>query len=98
MGGQRPSDRVRPGSAPRSAGGAAFTLEPVTTNPDDEQTIQQVIEKLAVKHPDTSRQALEAMVREEFNELSGRPVRDYLFILTERATKKRLKKSARPES
>ena len=38
---------------------------------------------------------IDEVVREEFAALAGRPVRDYLSVLTERAAKKRLKKLAK---
>lgn len=67
----------------------------VTTDMDDEEMISQVVEKLAAKNPEIPKDQVEATVREEFAGLAGRPVRDYLSVLTERAAKKRLRKSAR---
>jgi hypothetical protein len=60
---------------------------------DDEETIRQVADTLEAKYPGMGRNELEAIVREEFGAISGRPVRDYLSILTERAARKRIKKS-----
>lgn len=68
----------------------------MTTNIDDEQTIQQVADALEGKYPDMARADLEEIVREEFGAIAGRPVRDYLSILTERAARKRIKKSISP--
>ncbi|WP_411720627.1 three-helix bundle dimerization domain-containing protein [Mycetocola sp.] len=65
----------------------------MTKTVDDEETIQHVADALAAKYPDMARVELEAIVREEFGEIAGRPVRDYLSILTERAARKRIKKS-----
>jgi hypothetical protein len=62
----------------------------------DEDTIEQVIARLETKYPDTPRADIESATRAEFEQLAGRPVKDYLAILVERATKKRLKKSAKP--
>lgn len=59
----------------------------------DEDTIKQVVDRLQAKYPDTPRADIESATRTEFGELAGRPVKDYLAILVERATKKRLKKS-----
>ncbi|WP_159085040.1 three-helix bundle dimerization domain-containing protein [Planctomonas deserti] len=59
----------------------------------DEDVMRQVAEKLAGRYPDASRTELDDMVREEFSALSGRPVSSYLSILTERAVRKRLKKT-----
>jgi translation initiation factor 2 alpha subunit (eIF-2alpha) len=65
----------------------------VTTDIDDEETIRQVVERLDEKFPDVPRAEIEEVARAEFAALSDRPVRDFLTILTERAAKKRLKKS-----
>ncbi|MFB2556357.1 three-helix bundle dimerization domain-containing protein [Herbiconiux liangxiaofengii] len=59
----------------------------------DEDTIQQVVERLQEKFPNTPKSEIEQAARAELDELAGRPVRDYLAILVERAAKKRLKKS-----
>jgi hypothetical protein len=65
----------------------------VTKDIDDEETIQHVADALEAKYPEMVRVELEAIVREEFGAIAGRPVRDYLSILTERAARKRIKKS-----
>jgi len=62
---------------------------------DDEETLRQVVDRLAEKFPDLPRPELEAAARTEFDALVGRPVRDYLSILTERAAKKRLKRESK---
>jgi hypothetical protein len=67
----------------------------VTTDIDDEETLRQVVDRLAEKFPDRPRAELETVARTEFVALAGRPVRDYLSILTERAAKKRLKRAAK---
>jgi hypothetical protein len=64
----------------------------VTTDVDDEDTLRQVVDRLQEKYPDVARVDLEVVAREEYYSLAGRPVRDYLSILTERAARKRLKK------
>ena len=63
------------------------------TDIDDEEIIRQVAERLEVKFPDVPRAEIEGVTRDEFSALSDRPVRDFLTILTERAAKKRLRKS-----
>ncbi|MET4637430.1 three-helix bundle dimerization domain-containing protein [Mycetocola sp. 2940] len=65
----------------------------VTKVIDDEETIQHVADALQTKYPEMARGDVEAIVREEFGAIAGRPVRDYLSILTERAAKKRIKKA-----
>jgi hypothetical protein len=59
----------------------------------DEETIQQIVDRLQARFPDLDRAEIEKTARTEFEELSGRPVRDYVAILVERSAKKRLKKS-----
>ena len=66
----------------------------VSTDIDDEETVRQVVERLQKKFPDVPREEIEVVAQSEFDALAGRPVRDFLTILTERAAKKRLKKSA----
>ncbi|WP_297374442.1 three-helix bundle dimerization domain-containing protein [Cryobacterium sp.] len=70
----------------------------MTRDIDDEELIRQVVNRLQERFPDLPRRDLEGAARAEFLHLSGRPVRDYLSILTERAAKKRLKKAGRAES
>lgn len=64
----------------------------MTTDIDDEETLRQVVERLEAKHPGTPLADIERVARDEFLKLAGRPVRDYLSILTERAARQRLKK------
>jgi len=66
----------------------------VTTDIDDEDTIRQVVDRLQEKLPDLPRDRIEQVARAEFEALSGRPVHDYLSILTERAAKKKLKQKS----
>jgi GTPase Era involved in 16S rRNA processing len=63
----------------------------------DEDIIQEVIDRLQEKFPETSRAEIDRIARAEFEELSGRPVRSYLAILVERSSKKRLKKTKNRE-
>lgn len=67
----------------------------MTTNLDDENMLRQVVDRLQEKLPDVPRAEIESTARTEFDALSGRPVHDYLAILTERAAKKKLKRSAK---
>jgi hypothetical protein len=65
----------------------------VSTDIDDEETVRQIVERLQKKFPDVPRDEIERVAQTEFDALAGRPVRDYLTILTERAAKKQLKKA-----
>lgn len=63
----------------------------MTTELDNEEIISQVIGELEKKFADRSPDEIAGIVREEFDVLANRPVRDYVLILTERAAKKRLR-------
>lgn len=67
----------------------------MTTDIDDEETLRQVVDRLQEKFPDLPRTEIETAARTEFDALAGRPVHDYLSILTERAAKKSLKKTSK---
>jgi len=67
----------------------------MTTDITDQEVMAQVADKLSEKNADIPRDVIDEVVREEFAALAGRPVRDYLSVLTERAAKKRLKKLAK---
>jgi hypothetical protein len=82
---------ARKRTASRAATTVAYT-EMVTSEISDEETVRQVVDRLQEKFPQIPRTELERVAQAEFQLLAGRPVRDYLSILTERAAKKRLKK------
>jgi len=67
----------------------------MTTEISDQEVMVQVADKLSEKNSDVPRNVIDDVVREEFMALAGRPVLDYLSVLTERAAKKRLKKLAK---
>lgn len=67
----------------------------MTTHIDDEQILRDTIDALQSKFTDRERSEIEAIVREEFDRLRERPVRDYLSVLTERAAKDRLRSPQR---
>jgi len=62
----------------------------MATEMTDEDTIRQVVERLQLKYPNFSRTNIEDAARSEFDVFSGRPVRAYVSILTERATLRQL--------
>lgn len=64
----------------------------MTTDMDDAEIKSQVVSKLVEKYPEKPAQEIEAIVDEEYTALAGRPIRDYLSVLTERAAKQRIKK------
>lgn len=59
---------------------------------DREEIVAQIVAKLTEKHPDYDRDEVERVARAELAELEHSPVQDFLLVLTERATKKRLKR------
>jgi hypothetical protein len=65
----------------------------MTTDIDDDEIKRQVVDKLLGKNSDLTAADVQPIVDEEFAALADRPIRDYLSVLTERAVKKRLKKS-----
>lgn len=67
----------------------------MTTEMTDQEVKAQVVANLATKNAEVPLLMIEELVDEEFAALAGRPVRDYLSVLTERAAKKRLKKLAK---
>lgn len=67
----------------------------MTTELNDEEVKAQVVANLVLKNPDIMINVLEELVDEEYAALAGRPVRDYLSVLTERAARKRLKQLSR---
>jgi hypothetical protein len=63
----------------------------MTTDIDTDEIFTQVSARLREKFPELSAEQVESAVKIELDDLNGRPVRDYLEVLTERAAKKRLK-------
>ncbi|WP_343918036.1 three-helix bundle dimerization domain-containing protein [Agrococcus citreus] len=59
---------------------------------DRDEIVAQIVAKLTEKHPDYDRDEVERVARAELAELENSPVQDFLLVLTERATKKRLKR------
>lgn len=64
----------------------------MTSEMTDKEVKAQVVANLGTKNAEIPLLMIEELVDEEFAVLAGRPVRDYLSVLTERAAKKRLKK------
>lgn len=63
----------------------------MATDIDIDEIHAQVTAKLRQKFPDVPADEVDAAVRAELDELVGRPVRDYIQVLAERAARKRLK-------
>ncbi|MET0713641.1 MAG: hypothetical protein ABW091_15470 [Microbacterium sp.] len=65
---------------------------------DETQAIDQVISRLAERFPSLERDHIAGVVNEELHELDGGRVRDFVPVLVEKASKKRLKKEAKATS
>jgi hypothetical protein len=64
----------------------------MTTEFDEATVIEQVTARLTEKFPTANHRDVEKLVRQEVSALAGRPVNDYIAVLSERAVKKQLKK------
>ncbi|WP_072312667.1 three-helix bundle dimerization domain-containing protein [Agrococcus sp. Marseille-P2731] len=65
----------------------------MTTNFDRDEIIAQVTARLAAARPEWDAAEIQRVASEELDAISDSPVTDFLTVLTERATKKRLKRS-----
>ncbi len=63
----------------------------MTTNIDRAEIIAQVATRLSTAHPEWDPQLVEQVATAELDKIADSPVQDFLLVLTERATKKRLK-------
>ncbi len=62
----------------------------MATDIDIDEIFLQVTARLRAKFPEVPADEIDTVVRAELDQLADRPVRDYLEVLTERASKKRL--------
>lgn len=66
--------------------------------PEEEQrALETVIERLAEYFPHTERAELAGVVDEEHHKLDGNPVRDYIAVLVEHASRERLRDEGHEE-
>lgn len=61
----------------------------------EELGIDDVIDRLAEKYPGVDRRRIREIVDEEHHAFDGRPVRDFVPVLVEKSSKKRVKALAR---
>jgi hypothetical protein len=64
---------------------------------DEAHALNGVIDRLTERFPRIPRTAIELAVREEYAVFDGSPVRDYVPVLVEHSTKKRLNDVVAPE-
>ncbi|MGI9822982.1 three-helix bundle dimerization domain-containing protein [Agromyces sp. Marseille-Q5079] len=55
------------------------------------RSVEEVVDRLAVKYPDVDRAVIAEIVAEEHHEYEGRRVRDFVPVLVEKSAKKRVK-------
>ena len=66
----------------------------MTTEPDEQQAMEHVAARLMERYPEVTRERVDAVVDEEHHRYDGRPVRDFVPVLVERAAKDRLGQEA----
>ena len=64
----------------------------MTTGPDEQQAMEHVAARLMEQYPDATRERVDEVVDEEHQRYDGRPVRDLVPVLVERAAQDRLGK------
>lgn len=63
----------------------------MSTEFDVEKVVDDVAARLRAQFPDRDPDQIEAVVREEVDQLRQRPVTDYVAVLSTKAARKRLK-------
>ncbi|MGR0220021.1 three-helix bundle dimerization domain-containing protein [Agromyces sp. ZXT2-6] len=58
---------------------------------DEQQGVQQVIDRLSERFPDIDRARIAEIVDEEHHTFDGRKVRDFVPVLVEKSAKRRVK-------
>ncbi len=67
----------------------------MATDIDIDEIYAHVTVRLREKFPEVDPHEIAEAVRAELDEFAGRPVRDYIEVLTERGAKKRLREGVR---
>ena len=62
------------------------------------RSVEEVIDRLALKYPGVERAEIEKIVAEEHQAYDGHPVRDFVPVLVEKSAKKRVKYLAHPDA
>ena len=58
---------------------------------EEARAVDQVVDRLAARFPDVSRDRVAAVVGEEHLELEGNPIRDFIPVLVEHEARERLR-------
>jgi hypothetical protein len=61
------------------------------TTEEEARAVDQVVDRLAARFPDVSRDRVAAIVGEEHLELEGNPIRDFVPVLVEHEARERLR-------
>jgi hypothetical protein len=69
---------------------------PEASGKDEEREIDDVVDRLAGRFPSVDRALVDEIVHDEFHQLDGGRVRDFVPVLVERAAHDRLRKMADP--
>ena len=67
----------------------------MATDIDIDEIYANVTARLREKFPEVAPREIDEAVRAELDEFAGRPVRDYIEVLTERGAKRRLRDGVR---
>ncbi|WP_203230680.1 three-helix bundle dimerization domain-containing protein [Agromyces humi] len=67
----------------------------MSTKPDEDRAIDEVVSRLSEKFPALSPEYIKGVVDEELHRFDGGRVRDFVPVLVERAAKQRLKAEAK---
>ncbi|WP_400995097.1 three-helix bundle dimerization domain-containing protein [Agromyces sp. GXQ0307] len=62
----------------------------MTTEADEQQAVEHVVTRLLERFPSLAEDHIHAIVDEEHHRFDGRPVRDFVPVLVERAARQRL--------
>ncbi|MGR2753186.1 three-helix bundle dimerization domain-containing protein [Agromyces arachidis] len=64
---------------------------------EERALVARIPERLAPHFPDLSLERIEAVVEEEYRRFDGRPIRDFVPVLTEHQSRDRLRAEGTPE-
>jgi hypothetical protein len=64
------------------------------SNEEEHVLIEQIIDRLIARHPDTSEQSVADVVHGAYRRLDGKPIRDFVALLVERRAHEELSGSS----
>jgi hypothetical protein len=63
---------------------SAIRLAPMISNEEEQLLIDQIIDRLVTRHPETAEQAVTDVVHTAYHRYDGTPIRDFIPLLVER--------------